>query len=175
MLNKGLSENGILFIRNANSEELAKVSLLIRNAYLEYKNTFSPEHWKLYLENIMDLHSRLSVSELIIAELNGQIVGTVTFYLDASRSLIEGWPQGWAGVRLLGVHPAYRGQRIGHSLMEECIHRCRKRKVATIGLHTAEMMNIARNMYEGMGFVRAPVYDFYPRPDIVVIAYSLQL
>jgi ribosomal protein S18 acetylase RimI-like enzyme len=165
-----------LLIRDARSEELDEVSLLMKDAYLEYRDSFPPERWKSYLENVMDVRSRLSVSELIVAELNGgKVVGAVTLYLDASRSLQEGWPPGWAGIRLLAVHPAYRGRGIGHALMEECIRRCRKQHIKTIGLHTASIMDIARKMYERMGFVRAPEYDFHPRPGTVIMAYRLQL
>ncbi len=166
--------NDGLLIRDARSEELNEVSHLLREAYLEYENSFPPEHWKSYLDNIMDIRSRLGVSELIVAELNEKVVGTVTLYLDSSRSLQEGWPRGWASIRLLAVHPAHRGRGIGRALMEECIHRCRQRNIKTIGLHTAAIMDIARKMYEGMGFVRAPEYDFHPRPGTVVMAYRLQ-
>jgi GNAT superfamily N-acetyltransferase len=166
-----------LRIRDAHSEELNEVSLLIREAYMEYEHSFPAEHWKFYLENIMDVRSRLSDSELIVAELNRQLVGAVTLYLDASSSSQEQWPKGWAGVRLLAVRPAYRGQGIGRALMEECIYRCRKQNIKTIGLHTAIIiiMSVARRMYEDMGFVRAPEYDFQPRPRTVVMAYRLRL
>jgi ribosomal protein S18 acetylase RimI-like enzyme len=174
-MNSGQPGDDGLLIRDARSEELEEVSLLMRDAYLEYKDSFPPEHWKLYLENIMDVRSRLGVSKLIVAELNGKVVGAVTLYLDASRSAQEGWPQGWAGIRLLAVYPAFRGRGIGRALMEECIHRCREQNIKTIGLHTAAVMNIARKMYERMGFVRAPEYDFHPRPGIVATAYRLQL
>ena len=53
--------------------------------------------------------------------------------------------------------------------------RCRKRGVRTIGLHTTVIMEVARGMYERMGFVRAPEYDFHPRPEVVVMAYRLDL
>jgi GNAT superfamily N-acetyltransferase len=95
--------------------------------------------------------------------------------LDASSSSQEQWPKGWAGVRLLGVRPAYRGRGIGRALMDECIYRCRKQNIKTIGLHTAVIMNVARKMYNDMGFVRAPEYDFHPRPGTVVMAYRLEL
>jgi hypothetical protein len=62
-------ENSLL-IREAHSDELNEVSLLIKEAYMEYQHSFPPEHWKFYLENIMDVRSRLGVSELIVAELN---------------------------------------------------------------------------------------------------------
>ena len=164
-----------LRIRDAHSEELDEVSLLIKEAYIDYQHWFPEERWKLYLEDIMDVRSRLPVSELIVAELNRRLAGTVTLYLDASSFLREQWPEGWAGVRLLAVRPAYRGRGIGRALMEECICRCRKRNVKTIGLHTAVIMGAARKLYEDMGFVRAPEYDFHPSPGTVVMAYRLQL
>jgi predicted N-acetyltransferase YhbS len=151
------------------------VALVIRDAYLEYKNSFPLVDWQSYLDNIMDMKSRLGVSELIVAELDGKIAGTVTLYPDAAQSSQEMWPQGWAGIRLLAVHPAFRGKGIGRSLMEECIRRCRERNIRTIGLHTAEIMAVAKKMYERMGFTRAPEYDFHPRPDTVVMAYRLDL
>jgi ribosomal protein S18 acetylase RimI-like enzyme len=95
--------------------------------------------------------------------------------MDGSRSFPEAWPLGWAVVRLLAVDPAYRGQGIGHALMEECIRRCRQSKITTIGLHTTEIMDVARQMYEKMGFVRFPESDFHPAPGITVMAYRLQL
>jgi hypothetical protein len=37
------------------------------------------------------------------------------------------------------------------------------------------MMAVARAMYERMGFVRAPEFDFQPAPETVVMAYRLDL
>ncbi len=164
-----------LLLREARSDELDNVSLLIRDAYQQYKNFLPLEAWKFYVEDMMDVRRRFNESQLIVAELDGQLAGTVTLYLDAGHSSQEGWPNGWAGIRLLAVHPAYRGRGIGRALMEECIRRCRNQGIATIGLHTTEMMDVARRMYERMGFVRVPEFDFYPRPGVVVMAYRLDL
>jgi ribosomal protein S18 acetylase RimI-like enzyme len=154
---------------------LDEVSLLLKDAYQQYENIIRPEAWKPYLEDIMDVKSRLGTSDLIVAELNHRLAGAVTLYLDGSRSFPEAWPKGWAVVRLLAVHPEYRGRGIGHALMEECILRCRQAKIAAIGLHTTEVMDIARKMYERMGFVRFPESDFHPAPGVTVMAYSLNL
>lgn len=169
-----MGKNGLV-IRNAHLDELREVSLLIKEAYIEYQHSIAREHWRLYLENIMDVGSRFGVSELIIGELGKKLVGTVTLYLDSSSSLREQWPQGWAGVRILAVRPAYRDRGIGRALMKECIVRCRNRNVETIGLHTGAGMTVARKMYEDMGFVRVPEYDFRPGPGTVVTAYRLKL
>ncbi|MCJ7514714.1 MAG: GNAT family N-acetyltransferase [Dehalococcoidia bacterium] len=167
-------KNRDLTIRNACSNELDEVSILLKDAYQQYEN-FWPEAWVSYLEDIMNVRSRLGDSDLIVAELDNRIAGCITLYLNGSRSFPEAWPKGWAVVRLLAVHPEYWGQRIGHALMEECIHRCRQASIAAIGLHTAEVMDIARQMYERMGFVRLPESDFHPAPGITVMAYRLQL
>lgn len=170
-----LLENNKLLIRNARPDELDEVSLLLKDAYQQYENFIRPEAWKQYLEDLMDVRSRLGESDLIVAELDHRLAGAVTLYLDGSHSFPEAWPGGWAMVRLLAVHPEYRGQGIGHALMEECIRRCRKAKVPAIGLHTTKAMDVARQMYERMGFVRFPESDFQPAPGVTIMAYRLKL
>lgn len=164
-----------LLLREARSDELDEVSLLVRDAYRQYEDFFPPGAWKFYVEDMMDVRKRLNESQLIVAELEGQLAGTVTLYLDAGHSSQEGWPKGWAGIRLLSVHPAYRGRGIGRALMEECIRRCHNQGIATIGLHTTEMMDVARRMYERMGFVRIPEFDYYGKSGLVIMAYRLDL
>lgn len=164
-----------VLIRDVRSDELDEVSLLLSDAYRQYQNFIPPERWKAYLEDIMDVSSRVDESELIVAELDHRLAGCVTLYLDGSKSFTNAWPAGWAVVRLLAVHPDFRGRCVGHALMEECIRRCRKARIKTIGLHTTEIMEVARHMYERMGFVRVPEHDFHPAPGITVMAYRLQL
>ncbi|MBI2850938.1 MAG: GNAT family N-acetyltransferase [Chloroflexi bacterium] len=167
--------NGSLQTRDARPEELDKVSQLLKDAFQQYESSIPSEIWKSYLEDIMDVRSRLDKAELIVAEMRGQLAGAVTLYSKASDSAQEGWPEGWAGIRLLAVHPAYRNRGIGRALMEECICRCSERGIPTIGLHTSEIMAVARRLYERMGFVRATEFDFHPRPGVTVMAYRLDL
>ena len=71
--------------------------------------------------------------------------------------------------------PIRRGRGIGRLLTEECIRRARAAACPAIGLHTTELMAVARAMYERMGFVRAPERDFHPIPEIRVMGYRLNL
>ena len=162
-------------VRDAGVEDLDQVSLLIRDAYQEYQANFSPEVWERYARDIMDVRSRLDTSELIVAENSGRLVGAVTFYPNTSPSDQGGWPAGWTGIRLLAVHPDARGMGIGRVLMDECLRRSRLRSATALGLHTTELMGIARGMYERMGFVRVPEYDFQAGSEVVVLGYRLDL
>lgn len=162
-------------IRDAAAEELDQVALLIRDAYLEYQASFPPGVWEGYARDIMDVRGRLDASELIVAEHAGGLVGTVTFYPNKYQAEQQGWPTGWTGIRLLAVHPDGRGLGIGRALMDECLRRSQQMGAPTVGLHTTELMAVGRGMYERMGFVRVPEFDFYPADEVVVMAYRLDL
>jgi len=162
-------------VRDARQAELDDVALLIRDAYRQYRPSFSRGLWERYLADIVDVRSRLDSADLIVAEDLGRIVGSVTFYPEGSRSTREDWPAGWAGIRLLAVHPDARRRGIGRALMDECIRRSRAMGSPSLGLHTTRIMDVAREMYERMGFVRIPEYDFHPAPGVVVMVYRLDL
>ena len=161
-------------VRDARADELDEVASMMRDAYQEYQAHFPPDVWERYAANIMDVQSRLAVSELIVAERGGIAVGAVTLYPNVANTE-QGWPPGWAGVRLLAVHPDARGQGIGRVLMNECLRRSRQRSSPAVGLHTSDIMRVARSLYERMGFVRDPEFDFHPGSGWVVMAYRLDL
>ncbi len=174
-MRQGKTKRDILVIRDALPGEPDAVSRLLQAAFQQYADSIPGEAWQFYLQDILDVRGRLAESELIVARLGGRLAGTVTLYMDPAKSAEGGWPRGWAGLRLLGVHPAFRGRGIGRALMEECLRRCRSAGILTVGLHTATMMDVARRMYEKIGFVRVPEYDVHPRPGVVIMAYRLDL
>ncbi len=47
--------------------------------------------------------------------------------------------------------------------------------MASLTLHTTEIMQTAMRLYERMGFVRAPELDFQPAPDVIIKGYRLDL
>ena len=162
-------------LRDARPEELDDAGRLIGDAYHEYSVHIPAEVWDPYVRDITNVRSRMDKSELIVAEHQGRIVGCVTFYPREYQAEDQPCPPDWAGIRLLAVHPDARGLGIGKALMDECLRRCRQRSIATLVLHTTEIMTVARGMYERMGFTRIPELDFYPTPDWVVMAYRLDV
>lgn len=53
---------------------------------------------------------------------------------------------------MVGVHPSFRGNGIGKRLTIMCIDEAQKSREKIIGLHTSEVMNSARHVYESLGF-----------------------
>lgn len=164
-----------VIVRDARPDEYDQAALVLKRAYQQYESSMPADAWNSYLANIIDVRSRIPVADLIVAEIEGKLVGAVTLYINPSSAAAEGWPSGWAGVRLLGVIPEYRGKGVGRLLMDECIRRSKERGLIAVGLHTTEIMDVARRMYEKMGFRRVPELDYHPAPGIVVMAYRLDI
>jgi GNAT superfamily N-acetyltransferase len=145
-------------VRKAESSELEAVVEVLQTANNEFADTLPSAVYAAYLANVLDVHGRLAVSELLVAELDGQIAGTITLYPDASH---EGWdwPSHWAGLRAIAVAPHARGRGIGRQLALAAIARVRELDRAAVCLHTAPFMRAAVPLYESLGFRRCPEYD----------------
>jgi ribosomal protein S18 acetylase RimI-like enzyme len=154
---------GKLVVRPARPEDMEAASGVNRAAYAEYGAVLSPERIAHYLDSAGDVRSRLDVAELLVAVLDGEVVGSVTYYAPGPRAEAQGWPADWAGLRLLAVAPVARGLGIGRAIMEASVERARADGATALALHTTEMMEVARAMYERMGFIRVPERDYVSR------------
>jgi predicted N-acetyltransferase YhbS len=148
---------------------------VIRAAYAEYAESRPSDRWDRYLAHAADVWSRLDQAQLLVAEVDGRVVGTITLYTPGSPAEAQGWPSSWAGLRLLGVQPGARGVGIGRALVEASIRRARALGASAVALHTTEMMAVARALYERMGFERIVEYDFHARSGTHALAYRLDL
>ncbi|MBM7662328.1 GNAT superfamily N-acetyltransferase [Bacillus mesophilus] len=164
-------------ILDAHEEMLALIREQRVNAYSEYANVLPSEHWKALkraLSSGADSHEGV---DIIAAELNGTIVGSVVLFppkSNAYNGLLEEleYPE----IRMLAVDPDARGKGIANALITECIERTKAKGLSKIGLHTGDFMKNAIHVYEKFGFKRLPQYDFEPANDgIIVRAYVLEI
>ena len=168
-------------IRVADATDVERARAVLRAAYTQYETSFPAANWGPYLADILDLEGRAGASELVVAERNGEIIGCVSYFPPGAKasyptdSFSEHWPAEWSAFRLLAVDPSARVGGVGRLLTDACIARAREQGAAAVGLHTTAPMNVARAMYERMGFERAPRFDFRPGPTVLVEAYRLLL
>jgi ribosomal protein S18 acetylase RimI-like enzyme len=79
-----------------------------------------------------------------------------------------------SGIRLLCVDPRFRRLGVGRTLTNACIAFARQDGQQQVILHTTQMMQVAWNLYQKMGFERSPDLDFCA-DDIDVFGFRLWL
>lgn len=159
-----------LTIRPARDDELDAVAALVVEAYAEYAAHMSPDAWSTFAQDIANVRGRMVDAELVVAERDGELVGSVTLYTDW-----RGAQQGSYGVRLLAVPPTHRGTGVGRALMEYCIARAEQDGMQRVVLTTTQEMESARDLYERLGFSREPSLDHEPAPGVRAEGYALQV
>ncbi|MDX1806388.1 MAG: GNAT family N-acetyltransferase [Paenisporosarcina sp.] len=164
-------------IREALSDEIELIRDQRVKAYEDHSKVIPQAHWDALRKAIMsDADLQMSV-ELLVAELDGEIVGSVALFpakSDAYKGLVEmlDYPE----IRMLAVNHESRGTGVAEALIKECIYRTKIQGSQHIGLHTADFMETAMRLYERMGFARMPKFDFQPANDgIIVKAYRLSI
>jgi len=166
-------------IRDARAADRAAIEAVTLAAYEQYAVTLGAPRWGMYRQNIVTTLASVKPATQIVAEKEGALVGSVLLYPaggamgepGGGKAMTLSWPE----VRLLAVAPAARGSGAGRRLMEECIRRARAAGATALTLHTTDMMRVAMQLYERMGFERAPDLDFSPAPGITVKGYKLAL
>jgi ribosomal protein S18 acetylase RimI-like enzyme len=144
--------NPILY-RRASPADLDQLNDLHVAAYSEFERSLPEDGWKTLSTNLHDktrLREVFANSRAFIGETNGKIVGMA--FLVSSGNPTTIYPDDWSYIRMVGVHPSFRGYGIGKRLTMMCIDEAKNSSEKTIGLHTSEVMNAARHVYESLGF-----------------------
>jgi ribosomal protein S18 acetylase RimI-like enzyme len=108
---------------------------------------------------LRDVRGRAERSSVLVAELDGEVVGTVT-YVPGPGPDAEGDDPDAAEIRMLAVADHARGRGIGRQLVVACIDRARAEGRRRIALHTRDVMEHALRIYHSLGFRREPDLDF---------------
>lgn len=166
-----------MIIRDALKDEIHYIREQRIYAYTEHAQAISNEHWQALKNAISSEVDILSGVELIVAEVDGKIVGSVALFppkTDAYEGYLE--ELDYSEIRMLAVAPEVRGKGIASALVSECITRTVAKGFNTIGLHTGEFMEGALKLYKKMGFERIPKHDFQPADDgVIVKAFRLSI
>jgi ribosomal protein S18 acetylase RimI-like enzyme len=159
-----------VIIRAALSAELAEVGDIRVAAYRA--DGFLPGT-SGYESTLRDLGSA-GAGDVLVAVADGQLLGTV---------MLQSWPDGGelltgpdeAEIRALAVLPGGRRRGTGRALLHAVIDRAVASGVRHLILCTRTDMRAAHQLYGQAGFSRLPERDWWPTPDLPLLAYGLVL
>jgi ribosomal protein S18 acetylase RimI-like enzyme len=160
----------VLEVRTALPSEYDAAGDLVADVYVA-------EGWSShdeYTDLLRDAATRAAHTDLLVAVLDGSVVGTVTLVLDGGRYSEASDPDD-AVIRMLATAPAARGSGVGSRLVEECVSRARAAGRTAVRLSTQDKMHAAHRLYERAGFVRTPERDWSPVPGYQLLTYWLPL
>jgi ribosomal protein S18 acetylase RimI-like enzyme len=163
-----------LVLRPARPEEYGAVGEITVDVYVG-GGFLAPD--SSYVAVLRDAATRAEQAELLVAELGGAIVGTVTYCRGTGAYANIADPED-AEFRMLAVVPAARGNGIAGALVQLCIDKAQAAGCRALRLSTQTDMLVAQRLYERMGFVRTPDRDWRPGPDArgdILITYALPL
>lgn len=158
-------------VRPAVADEVESVGRLTLDAYAH--NGFILEK-DSYAEHLLDAASRRNDAELLVAELCGHVVGTVTFCPEGSPFREAALP-GEGEFRMLAVRPDARRRGVAEALVDRCIERSRELGCTALVLCTLPVQVQAHALYERLGFRRAPELDWSPAPEVDLMGFRLTL
>jgi predicted N-acetyltransferase YhbS len=160
-------------VRDALPAEYDEVGRLMVEAYEEYEPVIPAVFWKRYKAELRDVAGRAERAVILVAEEAGTIVGAIA--LHPAGDPRSGWPDPWAGARMLAVSPKHRRKGVAHALMAECVRRARAWGASALVLNTAGFMAGAVSLYETLGFERLPAYEAAGASGVLVMAYGMEL
>lgn len=156
-------------VRPAHTSELGQVGELTVAAYEEL---LVPEDF--YVAHLRDAATRAREAELYVAELEGRLVGTVTYCPQGSPWSELAQP-GEGEFRMLGVHPSARRRGVAESLVSVCLERSRELGYDAVVLGSLPVQQPAHRIYERFGFRRIPDRDWSPADGVDLLAFRLDL
>ncbi len=167
-----------VIIREARIGEYGKVASLTMAAYRPlFGGTGLPDDLGWYGAELRDVAGRAERAEIIIAELDNQIVGSLAYHHDYASEVKSGNPEGCAGFRVLATDPSCQGLGIGSALTQWCIDRARADGRVALVLNTTDYMKAAQRLYRRLGFEPYPEigYQIGGSQPVEVLGFRLEL
>lgn len=136
-----------------------------------------------YEDVLVDVAARTVDCEVFVAlDADGELIGGVTYVPGPGTGWSEFTDPDAAGIRMLAVDPPHEGAGAGRALVEACIARARIQLRRRVVLHSTPVMEVARALYERLGFVTTPELDAWVTDEpysvdepLHLIAYGLSL
>lgn len=162
-----------LTLRRAVPADFPEVRRITRDAYLEAGH-FAADH--PYMSVLKDVEHRAEHAEVWVSEVAGKVVAAVTLTF-AGQPYSEIARDREPEFRMLAVGPAHQGGGVGRAVVHGIVEHARQLPgIEAISITSARFMERAHNLYQSLGFRRAPERDWYvPGEDVLLWVFRLEL
>jgi ribosomal protein S18 acetylase RimI-like enzyme len=143
-----------LIFRNGSINDLEKLKKLSLKSWGQFQSQLTPENWERLYESLSNENTYIELLKnstcFVCTSSNDEIIGMV--FLVPKGNPTEIYEETWCYIRFLTVDPHYGGNGIGRKLTQLCIDMALQNNETEMALHTSEMMDAARFIYESIGF-----------------------
>ena len=143
-----------LTYRQGTKDDLPNLKQLAIKSWTPFQKELTAENWnslKQTISNDKTYEELIDQSTCFVCVTeNDNIVGMAFIVPNGNPTDI--YLKEWSYIRFVSVDPAFGGQGIGRKLTMMCIDQAKLNGEKTIALHTSEIMNNARHIYESLGF-----------------------
>lgn len=141
--------------RIGTKEDMKQLIHVGYQSYGCFKDQLEKKHWqklKSNLTNPQNYMDLLEISQCFVCEKEGKIVGMA--FLVSNGNPTDIFPSHCCYLRMVGVLPNESGKGIGRKLTQRCLNYAKETEEKVVALHTSEIMDAARHIYESMGFAK---------------------
>lgn len=159
MLPAGAKKAQGLEVRLATPNDAAAIAQVLRDAFTVFREYYTAEAFDVVTPGPDIILGRFDEGPQWVAEINGQVVGTVSMTTEPNGLYI----------RSMAVSPKAQGRGIGHKLLDATDEFAAGTDLERIFLYTTYFVPGAKEMYEkhGYGFVRdTTAEEWYGTPGL---------
>jgi ribosomal protein S18 acetylase RimI-like enzyme len=143
-----------LTYRQGTKGDLQSLKKLAIKSWTPFQKELTDENWnslKQTISNDKTYQELIDQSTCFVCVAdNDSIIGMS--FLVPNGNPTDIYLKEWSYIRFVSVDPDFGGQGIGRGLTIMCIDKAKEKGEKTIALHTSEIMNNARHIYESLGF-----------------------
>jgi ribosomal protein S18 acetylase RimI-like enzyme len=162
-------------VREARPEDDGVVGEILVSGYLTRYAQKMPEVvlTERRKAELRDVASKRKEALVLVAELDGKVVGTVAIWAPGAAAS-EAWLPNACDLRHLAFDPAVQGRGLSKPLLDEAERRAREMDAKYVCLHVRRGNKGVASLYMKRGYVRAPEGDL-DLPEVLLDAYYLTL
>lgn len=127
-----------------------------------------------YDETLADVAGRELDAEVVVATVDDEVVGCVTYVPDHTNPHAEHSDPEAASFRAFAVDPVAQGRGVGEAMLQWIADRAVADGCRRVRIHTLESMPGAQRLYERLGYRRDPQHD-EQWDEVKGLAYVLHL